>query len=59
MIFKENKEQNNKFSTKKNLFFVSINSYKEVYIEREFSIYYIIQITNNNSKMSWEIEKKN
>ena len=58
MIFKEKKEQNNNFATKKNLFSVSINSYKEVYIEREFSIYYIIQITNNNSKISWEIEKK-
>ena len=57
MIFKEDKTKNNNISKNSNLFSVSINSYKEIYFERKCDIYYNIQITDNNLKKSWEIEK--
>ena len=57
MLFKEDKEQNNNFSKKNNIFTISINSYKEIYIERNCNIYYNIQITDNNLKNSWNVEK--
>ena len=57
MIYKENKDKNKNFNINKNIFSVSIISSIEKYIERKSDIYYIIQITDNISNFTWEIEK--
>lgn len=58
----ENKENNNNINTpfdklNKNPLSVIIKSYKEKYIERKSDIFYLIQLTNNNTNKKWELEK--
>ena len=57
MIYKENEDKNKNFNINKNIFNVTIISYIEKYIERKSDFYYIIQITDNISNFTWEIEK--
>ena len=57
MIFKEKENKNKNFDNNKNLFSVIITSYKEKIIEKKSDVYFIIQITDNCLKITWEIEK--
>lgn len=49
MIFKEKENRN--------IFSITINSYKEKFVGRKSDIYYIIQITDDFYKTKWTIEK--
>ena len=57
MKFNEKDKININISNNKNVLSITINSYKEIYIDRQSDIYYIIQITNNFSNKKWEIQK--
>ena len=48
----KNKENNNK-----NILSIIIKSYSERFIERKSEVYYLILISNNKSKVNWNLEK--